>query len=235
MTALAGAGRLRPFFLLLALALAAGGIWGFLELAEEVMEGDTRSLDEAILLALRNPANLADPLGPGWLQEMGRDFTALGGVGVLTLLSFAAGGYLLLCGHYRATGFMAIALGGGWALSQLLKLGYDRPRPDLVPHGSIVYTASFPSGHSMMAAVTYLTLAVMLMRLLPRRRLKAYLLAVAVLLTILVGVSRVYLGVHWPTDVLAGWSAGAAWAALCFAAAEWMQRRGKMEPSREED
>src|SRR5690606_19272307 len=117
----------------------------------------------------------------------------------------------------------------GLLLSTLLKLGYDRPRPDLVPHEALVYTASFPSGHSMMAAVTYLTLAAILVRVHRSRVLKAYLLIVAALLTLLVGVSRVYLGVHWPTDVVAGWSAGAAWAALCWLLARWLQQRKVVE------
>ncbi|MBR9904520.1 MAG: phosphatase PAP2 family protein, partial [Gammaproteobacteria bacterium] len=114
--------------------------------------------------------------------------------------------------------------------STVMKLGFDRPRPDLVPHEAMVYTASFPSGHSMMSAVTYLTLAALLIRVQPALRLKAYLLILAILLTLLVGISRVYLGVHWPTDVLAGWTAGASWAALCWIVMRWMQRHGQLEP-----
>jgi undecaprenyl-diphosphatase len=166
---------------------------------------------------------------------MGRDFTALGGVGVLTFITIAALGSLLLSRRFRMALFTLVAVSGGMLLSTLLKLGFDRPRPDLVPHESIVYTASFPSGHSMMSAVTYLTLAALLNSVEPSRRLKAYLLIVAIAVTVLTGVSRVYLGVHWPTDVLAGWAAGAAWAALCWLVAHYMQRRGKVEKPAEDE
>ena len=215
--------------LLLAVAFVAGGSWAFVELADEVLEGETYSLDERLLLAMRNPADLHDPIGPGWLEEMGRDFTALGGVGVLTLLTLAVAGFLLLQGKRRTMLFTLLCVGGGQAVSALLKLGIGRPRPDLVSHESIVYTASFPSGHSMMAAVTYLTLGAMLARSQRGTQVQAYLLTVAVLLTALVGVSRVYLGVHWPTDVLAGWTAGAVWAVMCWLLARPLQRRGRME------
>jgi undecaprenyl-diphosphatase len=124
---------------------------------------------------------------------------------------------------------MLIAVGGGMLLSSLLKYGFERPRPDLVPHGSYVYTSSFPSGHSMMSAVVYLTLGAFVARVRRERRIKIYVLALAVLLTLLVGCSRVYLGVHWPTDVLAGWTLGAAWALMCWAAALWLQRGGRIE------
>jgi undecaprenyl-diphosphatase len=215
--------------MLLCVAVLSGGVWGFVALADEVTEGDTETVDESLLLALRNPADLSDPIGPGWVEEMGRDFTALGGVGVLVLITLGALGYLLLAGRYRAALFAAIAVPGGILLSTVMKLGFDRPRPDLVPHEAMVYTASFPSGHSMMSAVTYLTLAALLTRVQPALRLKAYLLILAILLTLLVGISRVYLGVHWPTDVLAGWTAGASWAALCWIVMRWMQRRGQVE------
>ena len=215
---------------LLWLAVVFGGAWSFVELADDVTEGDTRSIDEFLLLSLRNPQDLSDPLGAGWFEEMARDFTALGGVGVLTFITLAVLGYLLLARRFRAALFTLIAVSGGMLLSTLLKMGFDRPRPDLVPHESIVYTASFPSGHSMMAAVTYLTLTALLSRVHKKRRMKSYLLVIAVIITMTIGVSRVYLGVHWPTDVLAGWTAGAAWAALCWVLARWMQQRGMVEP-----
>lgn len=220
--------------MLLAVLGFAGGTWAFIELADEVIEGETHAVDERLLLAFRNAGDPREPLGPGWLVEMGRDFTALGGVGALVLIGIGVIAYLLLANKYRTALFTTTALAGGWLLSTALKMGFDRPRPDLVPHGSVVYTASFPSGHSMMAAVTYLTLAAMLARIQTRRRLKAYLLLVAILLTMLVGISRVYLGVHWPSDVLAGWTAGAAWASLCWLVARWLQRRGRIESERGE-
>ncbi len=216
--------------ILIMVVLLALVTWGFAELANEVMEGETRAFDTAVLLALRNPADLSDPLGPRWLEEMVRDFTALGGVGVLSLVTLAAAGYLLLQRQGRAALFLLVAIGGGLLLSFALKQNFDRPRPELVPHGSYVVTSSFPSGHSMMSAVTYLTLGALLARVHSRRAVKAYLLLLAVLLTVLVGFSRIYLGVHWPTDVLAGWAAGGAWAVFCWLVARWLQRRGQVEP-----
>lgn len=221
------------FFVLIWIAMLFGGAWAFVELADEVQEGETRRIDESLLLSLRNPADLSDPLGPAWVEEMGRDFTALGGVGVLTFITLGVLGYLLLSRRFRAALFTLVAVSGGMLFSMVLKIGFDRPRPELVPHESIVYTASFPSGHSMMAAVTYLTLAALLSRIHSQPELKAYLLIFAMLITLLTGISRVYLGVHWPTDVLAGWAAGAAWAALCWLTAGWLQRRGMVEEEEE--
>ena len=107
----------------------------------------------------------------------------------------------------------------GAVLSSLLKLGFDRPRPDLVPHLTHVYSASFPSGHAMVSAVVYLTLGTLLTRIVSGIWLKIFVMAVAVLLTGLIGLSRLYLGVHWPSDVLAGWAAGAAWALVWWTVA----------------
>lgn len=207
-----------------ALLLAAGATWAFVEIADEVIEGDAHAIDTSILLAMRT-ADPADPVGPGWVEEMMRDFTALGGVAVLIVIMAAAIGYVLLM-HKRWTAVTLLtATLGGVLVSNLLKFGFDRPRPDLISHGSVVYTASFPSGHSMMAAVVYLTLGALLARIHPNIRMKAYLLGVALFVTVLVGVSRVYLGVHWPSDVLAGWVAGAGWALLAWAAVSVLETR----------
>ncbi|WP_202389935.1 phosphatase PAP2 family protein [Parapontixanthobacter aurantiacus] len=215
---------------LVAMAGFALTIWGFIEVADEVVEGESHAIDSRILLALRNARDLSDPIGPLWVEELGRDFTALGGVGVLTLLTFSVAGYLWLIGKVRAMLLVLGAIGSGLLVSTLLKQGFDRTRPDLVPHDSLVYTASFPSGHSMMAAITYLTLAALLARVLPNRATKVYFLALAVIVTVGVGVSRVYLGVHWPSDVLAGWAVGASWALLFWLIARQLQHRGQVEP-----
>jgi undecaprenyl-diphosphatase len=212
------------------IGLVGVSLWLFISIAGEVLEGETGAWDRRVLLALRSAADPAAPWGPAWVQEMARDFTALGGVAVLTLVTLAVTGYLLLARKRHAALAVFIAVAGGLILSSLLKLAFDRPRPDLVPHGSLVYTASFPSGHSMMAAVTYLTLGAMLARVEASIRIKIYLLSVAIVLTLLVGASRVYLGVHWPTDVAAGWAVGAAWAFLCSLVMRRLQRRGRVEP-----
>jgi undecaprenyl-diphosphatase len=219
----------RELGLLAILALAAGALWLFVELAGKVRGGASLAFDRELLLAMRTPGDLSDPIGPGWFEEMARDFTALGSTGVLTLVALAVVGYLLISRLRAAAVLVVVAVGGGTLVSTLLKHGFDRSRPDLVPHAMDVYTASFPSGHSMLSAVTYLTLAALLMRLQPHRRTKVYVLVTAILLTLLVGMSRVYLGVHWPSDVLAGWAVGASWAILCWAGMLWLQRHGQVD------
>jgi undecaprenyl-diphosphatase len=214
---------------LAAVLVLVAATWAFVELADEVLEGDTQQLDEWAVRALRDNENPLDPLGPRWLEEAGRDLTALGGVVVLVVVTLAVCGYLLFAGKPHAAGFVLFAVVGGQVVSSILKMFFARPRPDVVPHLSHVYTSSFPSGHSMMSAVVYLTLGSLLMRFAPHRRLKLYYLAIAMTLTFLVGVSRVYMGVHYPTDVLAGWTAGLVWALLCWLLARWLQRRGAVE------
>lgn len=211
--------RLPEVRMLLLLALAAGGVWLFVEVADEVIEGETHAIDEAVLLLFRTSGDAADPLGPVWVEELMRDLTALGGLGVLGLLTLAAIAWLTMTRAYGMALLLAVAVLGGVLLSTGLKSGFDRPRPDLVPHGTRVLSASFPSGHAMLSAVVYLTLGAMLAAAQRGRRRKLFFVALAVLLTLIVGCSRVYLGVHWPSDVLAGWAAGASWALLVWLAA----------------
>ena len=171
----------------------------------------TNAFDRLILLGMRQRGDLGDPVGPWWLEEMARDLTALGSVGVLLLTTVGVLGYLVLARRQKAALFLLVATSGGWGLSSALKALFGRPRPSLVVPLVKVSSASFPSGHALMAAVTYLTLAAMLARMHEPGR------------------QRVYLGVHWPTDVLGGWLAGAAWAWGCWTLAGWMQRRGGIE------
>ncbi len=214
---------------LVLLFLISTGLWAFVEIADEVLEQDTESFDRAVLLALRSPDDPADPIGPRWFEEAVRDVTALGGVAVVGFLTLAVTGFLVLEGKTHAAGFVVVAVLGGWLLSVGLKEYVGRPRPALVPHSTHVMSESFPSGHSLISAVAYLTLGALVARTHPMLTVKAYALVLATLVTLLVGSSRVYLGVHWPTDVLAGWALGGSWALLCWLAAAWLQRRGRLE------
>jgi undecaprenyl-diphosphatase len=213
---------------LLGVAAIAGGVWIFGSLADAVIEGGTLAFDRSVLLAMRRPGDLA-PIGPPAVAEAARDLTALGGVAVLGLLTVITAGYVVLDGKRRMAFFMCAAIASGLGISLVLKDAFQRPRPDIVPHADYIHTASFPSGHSMMSALTYLTLGALLARSQERKRMKAYILLVAALLTFVVGLSRVYLGVHWPTDVLAGWTAGAVWAVLCSLVARRLQIQRTLE------
>lgn len=214
---------------LVTLIAGAAALFAFFKIANAVGAGSTRSFDETIILAMRTPGNLADPVGPLWFQEMVRDFTALGSTGVLTFMVFAIAGFLAMTGKGYAALFVSASVGGGVLLSETMKWIHSRPRPDLVPHGAEVYSASFPSGHSMMSAVVYLTLGALLARTQSSRSVKVYILTLAAVLAMLVGLSRVYLGVHWPTDVLAGWTLGGVWALACWSLMVWLQAQGQVE------
>ena len=212
---------------LILIAVIGGGSWGFLKLADEVFEGDSQDFDRAVLLSLRNPNDLTDPLGPLWVEEIGRDVTALGGNAILIFLTISIAGFLQK--QKWVALFLVSAVVSGMLMSTGLKHFFDRPRPDLVPHGSYVYTQSFPSGHSALSAVTYLTLGALIARVQTSRRLKTYILLLACFITLAVGISRVYLGVHWPTDVIAGWTLGATWAAICWMIFRWFQREKQID------
>lgn len=207
------------------LGVIALGVLAFAGIADEALEGDARGFDEAVMLAMRAPGDGSDPVGPVWFEHGVADVTALGGYAVLILLVAIAALYMVLSKKPGAAALLVCASLSGAVLSETLKLGFARPRPDLVAHLAEVQSASFPSGHAMLSAIIYLTLGALLARVQEGRRLKAFVMGVAVTLTVLVGLSRVYLGVHWPTDVLAGWSLGAAWAALWWALADVLRRR----------
>lgn len=209
-------------------ALAALFVFGlgalaFIHIAEEMVEGETHMFDRAILLAVR------DWPQPAWAQQVMGDLTALGGYAVLTLLVAGVALYLVAAGKHAAAFTVIGAVLSGALLSESLKMGFARPRPELVEHWAAVHSMSFPSGHAMLSAVTYLTLGVLLARVHARRRIKVLAISYGVALTLIVGLSRIYLGVHWPTDVLAGWAMGAAWAALWWLIAWRLQRSSLIE------
>ena len=192
----------------------------FISFASEVMEGDTQALDVRILRALRAADNPSKPIGPEWIELALLDLTALGGPTVLGLVVFAVMGFLVLQARYRTALVILITAVSGEVLSSVMKRAFMRPRPTIVPHLRDVVSTSFPSGHAMESAILYLTLGAMLMRLAESRLTKVYCLAMALLLTFLVGVSRVYLGVHYPTDVIGGWILGFVWASVCWLLAQ---------------
>jgi undecaprenyl-diphosphatase len=210
--------------LLVALGVVALAI-AFVYVAANVTRGDTRDFDERIMRALRTPDDPAVTIGPPWLRAGALDITALGSSTVLGLVVLVVTGYLLLHRLYRTSAFILVASCGGGVLNWLLKLTFDRPRPDLVPHLRDVMSSSFPSGHALQSAAVYLTLGTLLMRLAEGRLARFYCITVAMLATLLVGLSRIYLGVHYPTDVLAGWLIGLSWALVCWMIERALERR----------
>lgn len=216
--------------LFISLIVVASLLLAFGVIADEVMEGATSPFDHYVVFAFRSLSNSSDPIGPAWLQSMARDITALGSVVVLGIILLSVVGYLFLSQKNVSAWLMLAAVLGGTLLNSLLKHGFARPRPDLFFQSTKVFTASFPSGHAALSAITYLTLAALLTRTTTSRPIRIYFIAVGALLTLSVGVSRVYLGVHFPTDVFAGWCIGSAWALGCWAIFSRLQRKGVVEP-----
>ena len=210
-------------WLLIALA-ASTLLFAFLKLASEVMEGETMAFDTRILLALRNPNDPSRLIGPPWLQGALLDLTALGSPVILGLVVIAVVGFLLLQTRYRTALFVLITSAGGSFVNVALKSAFVRTRPSVVPHLRDVTSPSFPSGHALTSAVVYLTLGAVLMHVSSGRLTKFYCLAIAMLVTLVTGVTRVCLGVHYPTDVIAGWIVGLLWASICWGAAQMLER-----------
>jgi undecaprenyl-diphosphatase len=221
------------FVILAVLFICAGGLLAFVAIANEALEGDAHRFDRALLLAFRGATDPADPIGPRWLELTMRDLTALGGYPMIVAIAVLAVGYLAILRDWAALVLVLVSLAGGILLNEALKGVFDRPRPDLVAHLVQVETPSLPSAHAMMAAVTYLTLGALLAGAQPWPALKMYIIGAAVALTLLIGFSRVYLGVHWPTDVLAGWTIGAAWAMACWLLARSAMRQAAALETRE--
>lgn len=197
--------------------LAAAGlilllIFAFVKIADEVTDGASRDFDHAAVEFFRHPGAPPAPIGPPWLPEAARDITALGSAGVLTLLTVLVAIALLLQRRHRLVGLLVVSALGATALSNGMKKFFDRDRPDAAYQLMPVSQMSFPSGHSTLSAAIYLLLGLMLAKASTDYRAKGYFIAAAAFITMLVGVTRVYLGAHFPTDVAAGWCVGAAWA-----------------------
>jgi undecaprenyl-diphosphatase len=222
------------------LAFLVGGLGlvllllGFALVSNMVLGGETQAFDDRVVRSLRKAGDPSLPVGPVWLRGAALDITALGSGWVLGVVVMAIAGFMLLQGLRRTALFVVVASVGGWVLNALLKELFQRPRPNLVPHLRDVMSLSFPSGHAMTSAAVYLTLGALLMRVADRRATKIYCMAFAMFLAGIVGVTRVYLGVHYPTDVLAGWLVGLSWALLCWLLERAIERKTglKRQPHR---
>lgn len=221
-------------WILVGMLMLLGATLLLVNLAGEVLDGDTLEFDKRLLSSLRKADNPAQPIGPWWVEQAAIDLTALGGPTVLGLTVLGVVGFLVLHGMHRNAAFVFLASAGGWLLNDLLKELFARPRPQVVPHLREVMTLSFPSGHALTSAAVFLTLGALLMRVAERRLVKFYCMFVATLATLLVGSTRVYLGVHYPTDVLAGWLIGVSWALFCWLLERSLERRAGLERERVE-
>lgn len=212
--------------LIIAFIIVAVALLVVVRLGSEIREDGTSGFDTWALLSLRQPGNLGVPIGPAWLQPVFVDITALGGVTALTLLTVSVVGYLLVAKKWLNAALIATATISGSLIGQTLKLSFARARPTIVPHFVEIHSLSFPSGHATNSAVVFLTLGSMLAQVQDTRSTRIYVVAIAILLTILIGISRVYNGVHWPTDVIAGWAIGGSWALFWWVIAYRMTRSG---------
>lgn len=220
--------------ILVALVLIALALFAVIRVGSEFSEGESFAFDKWMLIALRHSNDLSRPIGPSWFKPIFIDITGLGSTTALTIFTLIAVGYFIAARKVGDALFLALATGGGAVLGKVLKVSFSRPRPDIVPHFIDVHTASFPSGHTVNSAIVYLTIGAILARAQPSRGLSVYLMSAAFALALLVGVSRVYLGVHYPTDVLAGWAVGGTWALLCWAVARTLHdaRRAEFSTAR---
>lgn len=193
--------------ILLTLAAAFTLTFMFLRLAGEVGEGETIEFDRHFLL-LAQSVRAAHT----WVPEVMRDLSGLGSTVTLTLITVSAVSYLLWFSRKRIALLLAMSILSGTGLVSLFKAAFGRTRPDAAYSDFVVSGWSFPSGHASMAAIVFLSLGVLTASTRPKRAEKTFILLIAVVLTTLVGLSRIALGVHYATDVLGGWAFGTAWA-----------------------
>lgn len=205
----------------------------FINVGILVTNGTTRQFDESIIKYFRVEGNNSEPVGPAFLTESMRDITSLGGETVITIITIFVVGFLFLQKRYDAMWLVLVATIGGALISIGLKEFYGRERPDISYRLINVTPLSFPSGHSMMSAIVYLTQAAIIARIQKNKKIRIYILSAALFLTFIIGVSRVYLGVHYPTDVIGGWTIGLAWASFCWFIAWYLQRRNKLKTNDE--
>lgn len=221
--------RERPWLLIASGAVAAAAL--LLTIIGDLIEdGGQFAFDSALLLAARGGLPHGAPIGPLWLRGAALDVTALGGPTVLIAVIVFVAGFLAL---QRLWLTMALVLGGtitGSIAVSIAKQTVGRARPALTDHLAVVWSPSFPSGHAANSAIVYLTLAILIMQITPGRYVRGYILGVAALIVTAIGCSRVYLGVHWPSDVLAGWSFGTLWAIGWWAIGAWIRLRRARQP-----
>ena len=204
--------------------MAAAVCWiGFAVVVIAVLGGRSTEFDGAGLRLFRTGLDL-HPRGAPWLAEAVRDYTALGGVLLRHIVAIGALVALVFLRLRREAMLLALTIIGGWLVNTALKLLVGRPRPEIVPHLTEAGGSSFPSGHSFNSAVVYISIALAFAAMSQRQSVRATVVLTAMALTLLVALSRVWLGVHYPSDAIAGWLGGAGWA---FTAAALLYRPAK--------
>ncbi len=214
-------------FLVPKFLLISGGcllaLMAFIEITENVLNNDVVALDQVTLRQIQAPLDGNGYLQSALITDFARDITALGSPGVLVIITVITCGFLLTVKQYRTALFIGASTLSGGLILGLLKFWFNRPRPAPIPQDLFVNSTSFPSGHAMGSTLVFLTIAVLLTRIITNRTSKIYVLIVAFILSGLIGLSRVYLGIHWPSDVAAGWAAGMFWALLWWGCADFME------------
>lgn len=210
---------------ILTVFFVAFALYLFIEFSSEMAEGELTAIDNFILASLRDPHDQSKILGPTWLLWFMQEISHLGGVYAMSTVTVISSLFFAFRKRFRTLMFFLISISSGTLAMLLLKHFFNRPRPSVVPHLAEFTLGSYPSGHSMVSAIVYLTLGVLLARATKSLKMRFVYLGTAGLLTFLIGISRCFLGVHYPSDVLAGWCAGVLWAALSYLLARFVLRK----------